>query len=107
MIDIEFVAKRMRKLRKEKGLKQVEVAKYMGIGESMYSLLEAGKRAANLNHLDLFCEYLNISLSTFFEEKEEDEVDEAATEWKIIQRLGVLSEEEKQSVLDYIDNILR
>jgi len=106
MIDAEFVAKRMKQLRKEKGFKQADVARYMGIGETMYSLLESGKRVANLNHVITFCEYMNIAVSLFFEEDEGIEPCESSTEWKIVQRLNILSEEEKQAVLEYIDDFL-
>jgi len=54
--------KRLRQLRKEKGLTQAELAKLLSIGESTVSFYESGKRQPDYETLIRLAEVFNVSV---------------------------------------------
>lgn len=89
---------RLKQLRKEKGLTQVELAKEMGVSTGTVAMWETGKRRPQFETLDKLCEYfdrnmgylLGSSDSFHTYRKTEEEIDQIA-EWCV--------EEEYEDVL--------
>lgn len=52
----------LRKLRKEKGLTQIELAKYIGISQNNYSYWENGKVKIDDKSLNKLADYFNVSV---------------------------------------------
>ena len=61
----------LRKLRKEAGLRQTDVAERLGHPPSFVSKYESGERCLDLLELEQVCEALGITLSEFVERFEE------------------------------------
>lgn len=57
---VEF-GKRLSALRKEKGLKQTEMAKLMGITDRQYQSYEYGKVNVPATTLDFFADFFNVT----------------------------------------------
>lgn len=54
-------AKRLRELRKEKGLSQVELGEYLGYGYTAISSYETGRNEPSYTDLIRICEILDVS----------------------------------------------
>ena len=78
------------------GRSQSEIAKELGLGRSMISLLENGKQIPTLETLKKVCEKINKDLSTFFTKEEED---------PILLLMGQLKEADKDSFRQVIERI--
>lgn len=57
----------LKKLRKERNLKQREVAKAIGITTSYYGMIEIGTRRPSLNLAIKISRYFNLSIEEVFE----------------------------------------
>ncbi len=57
---------RIRKLRKQRGWTQVEMAERVGIDRSFLADVERGKRNVSILNLDLMAKGLKVSLSQLF-----------------------------------------
>jgi len=57
-----MIALRLRQLREEKGVNQVEVAQHLNISRVAYSQYETGKRQMNYESLDLLAGYFCVSV---------------------------------------------
>ncbi len=66
--------------RKNKGLKQVEVCKQLGMGQSTYSYIETGRKDVNLSVLFALAEILDVSISWIIGEDPEDFTNEELLE---------------------------
>lgn len=51
----------LKELRKDKGKKQIEIAKILNISQQYYSEYEKGKREIPTRHLKTLCLYYNVS----------------------------------------------
>lgn len=58
---------KLKKLRKEKNLKQREVAKALGITTSYYGMIEIGTRRPSLNLAIKISRYFDLSVEEVFE----------------------------------------
>lgn len=52
---------RLRQLRKEKGLKQQDIADILSVNESTYGRYENGKRQLHIEDLEKLCKFYNVS----------------------------------------------
>lgn len=59
---------RLRKLRKQRGWTQLQLAEYLGINRSYISDLERGKKSAGLGTLEIIAIGFNISLSSLLDD---------------------------------------
>ncbi|MCL2105945.1 MAG: helix-turn-helix domain-containing protein [Oscillospiraceae bacterium] len=57
-----MIALRLRQLREEKGVNQVDVAQHLNISRVTYSQYETGKRQMNYESLDLLAGYFCVSV---------------------------------------------
>lgn len=63
----EYLRTLLLALRKEAGLRQIELAARLGCPQSFVSKYESGQRRLDLIELDAICEALGISLDEFIE----------------------------------------
>ena len=66
-----MIALRLRQLRAEKGVNQVDVAQHLNISRVTYSQYETGKRQMNYESLDLLAAYFGVSVDYLLGRKEE------------------------------------
>lgn len=96
---------RIRELRNERALSQERLALNAGITPAYLGLVERGKRNATVATVERVCGALNISLAEFFAPADscvvEDEVGK-----QILCQLNGLSDEEKQSFLQLVKQVL-
>ena len=55
------LARNIKEIREEKGLKQIEVAKYIGVDKSAYSKIEKGIRALAIQELQKMAQFFNMT----------------------------------------------
>ncbi len=71
-MEMEFMtifSKRLKKLRKNKGLKQQELAEILGIKRNTYSDWENGKTEPRFDNLVKLADFFNVSLDWLFGRK--------------------------------------
>lgn len=61
----KLMAKRLRELRKKKGVSQFEVAKYLGIERPTYTAYESGA-SRPVRYIDKLSEYFNVSIDYIY-----------------------------------------
>lgn len=61
------ISKKLKQIRKQKGLSQEEVQKLTGINRNNISRYENGKREPNINTLKKLAKAYNIDIIVFFE----------------------------------------
>ena len=66
-----MIALRLRQLREEKGVNQVDVAQHLNISRVAYSQYETGKRQMNYETLDMLAEYYCASVDYLLGRKED------------------------------------
>jgi len=66
-----MIALRLRQLRDEKGVNQSDVAEYLSISRTAYSLYESGKRQMNYATLDMLADYYCVSVDYLLGRKSE------------------------------------
>lgn len=59
-------SKRLRELRKERGLTQAELAKELELAKSSISMYENGKRKPSFEVLETFADFFNVNLDTLY-----------------------------------------
>lgn len=62
-----LIGKRIKQLRKLKGLSQEKFARKIAIDRTYLSKIESGKLNITIDSLDLICKGLNIALKDFFD----------------------------------------
>jgi len=61
-----MIGERIKKLRLQKGLNQVDIYTKIGLSSSYYSEIENGKKNVTIETLEKICKVLDISMSEFF-----------------------------------------
>ena len=67
-MDAAFVRERITKLRMQKGVSEYQMSYDLGHSRGYINNISSGKSLPSLAELFAICEYLNISLSDFFNE---------------------------------------
>jgi transcriptional regulator with XRE-family HTH domain len=67
----EVLASLLRKVRRELGLRQVDVARLLGEPQSFVSKFESGERRLDLPELEQICKAMGVALSDFIRRYEE------------------------------------
>lgn len=68
--ELELIAKRLKRARKEKGLTQLELSMQSGVSQNMISAVEMGKRNATFQTIIRLCRSLDIQLSDILKDIE-------------------------------------
>ena len=110
------VGARLRRLRKQHGLTQIELARQIGIQQSDLSRMEKGEYRVSLDNLFKILSVFGLSVATFFAAEETPSVvaspeptREPLTQhdMQLLQQLRALSPEARREVHDFIDFKLR
>ncbi len=109
------VGARLRKLRKQNGLTQIELARQIGIQQSDLSRMEKGEYRVSLDNLFKILSVFGLGVAEFFaaEEAPAPPPHTATAEplthedMQALQQLRALSPEARQEVRDFIDFKLR
>jgi transcriptional regulator with XRE-family HTH domain len=96
-----FVGEKVRRLRKERGMTQSELASRIGIIQSDLCRMEKGEYRVSLDTLFRILEVFGIAIGDFFEEAPGADVP-AASEAEVVDRFRRLSDEAQREVLAYI-----
>lgn len=97
---------RIKQLRNERSLSQERLALNAGITPAYLGLVERGKRNATVATVERVCGALNISLSEFFAPADSPTQVEDEVGRQILCQLNGLSDEEKQSFLQLVKQVL-
>ena len=97
---------RIRALRNERSLSQERLALNAGITPAYLGLVERGKRNATVATVERVCDAMNISLSEFFSTADSPVQGEDEVGQQILCQLNGLSDEEKQSFLQLVKQVL-
>lgn len=57
-----YIYKRLRDVREDRDIKQIEVAAYLGIEQTHYSRYERGERELPMHHFIALARFYNVSL---------------------------------------------
>ncbi len=103
------IAVNNKKIRVSKGLKQIEVANFIGVDKSAYSKIEKGLRAITIDELQKMAQLFNTTTDQIINydgqiPKEISIEDKNTTEQ--IRLIQQLEEEDKQTVFKIIDKML-
>lgn len=60
-----FDSNKLKELRKNKGVSQVEISRYVNVSRSAYSMWESGTYTPNSKNIKLLAEYFNVDSSIF------------------------------------------
>ncbi|HVS32799.1 MAG TPA: helix-turn-helix transcriptional regulator [Thermoanaerobaculia bacterium] len=92
---VELVGRKIRQLRRQRKLTQVELAQKIGIHQSDLSRMEQGEYKVGLDTLLRVLQTFDLSIGDFFEEN-----DRAQT---VVQKLNSLSVSAQKEVEDFIE----
>lgn len=107
----QLVKKKMRELRKDHKLTQLDVANKLGVTVQHYQQIESGNTPPNLRIIIKMCEVFDVHPSYFFNDDNVTVVDKDGqvviedlyiNDVMILQSTGQLSPEAKKSIMEYI-----
>ena len=96
-----FVGMKVRRLRKERGMTQSELATRIGIIQSDLCRMEKGEYKVGLDTLFKVLEVFGMNIGEFFDDRGAA-TSPAAEEAEVVERFRRLSDEARQDVVDYI-----
>ena len=62
------IGNKLKKLRKQKGWSQEQVADYLSLSQSAYARMESGESSSWANNIDKICEIFEIEIEDFFKQ---------------------------------------
>ena len=105
------IGSRLRRLRKERGLTQSDLACQIGIQQSDLSRMEKGEYRVSLDNLFKILAALEVSAAAFFAEQRGASrpapVPLSHTDMQLLQMMRELSSEAREEVHDFVDFKLR
>ncbi len=93
---VELVGKKIRRLRKERKLTQIELARRIGIQQSDLSRIERGEYRVSLDTLFRMLAEFKVSVAEFFEEPKPGNV--SPREAWMVQQFNSLDQEDQKEV---------
>ncbi len=100
---------KIKSIREDKNLKQIEVAEHIGVDKSAYSKIEKGLRSVTVDELYKMAQLFNMTIDNIinFEGNYPKEVTiEDKTAVEQMQLIQQLDEEDKQTIFKLIDKML-
>ncbi len=105
------VGARLRRLRRERGLTQSDLARQIGIQQSDLSRMEKGEYRVSLDNLFKILGALEVEVATFFADERQAPrpatVPLSHTDMQMLQMLRELSPESREEVREFVDFKLR
>lgn len=106
ILNTKEIGGRIKELRKQRGLDQLQLGQILGIGRSQVSNIELGRRNINLNQLKILADYFNVSFETLgFQSEDEIETVDLLERAKLIFLNDKVSQQEKQELYDELMRI--
>lgn len=108
------ISTKMRQLRTEKGIKQIEIADLLNISQSSYTNYENGKRRPNYEMIIKLADFYNVSLDEMFgrisgNESKKNDVKihhQSKAHRELIEKIKVLNNEDMNKVIGYVDMLI-
>jgi len=103
------LAGKIKGIREEKGLKQIEVASHIGVGKSAYSKIEKGTRAVTVEELQKMASLFDMTTDKIlnYDGKVPQEVTvEDKTTVEQMRLIQQLDDDDKQTIFKLIDKML-
>lgn len=101
-LDTKDIGKRIKELRKARGLDQLQAANIIGVSRSQWSNLENGKRNLNIQQIKQIADYFGVSLATLGVVSEEVETLELLERARALFENTSVPIEEKQELQEQI-----
>lgn len=100
---------KIKSIREDKNLKQIEVAEYVGVDKSAYSKIEKGLRSVTIEELHKMSQLFNMTIDhiiNFEGNYPKEVVIEDKTVIEQMQLIQELDEDDKQTIFKLIDKML-
>lgn len=97
---VQFVGRKIRDLRKEHKLTQMELSSRLGIQQSDLSRMEKGEYRVSLDTLFRILAEFRVSIGEFFEDVAKESI--TPRDVKLVQEFNTLPEEAQREVEDFI-----
>lgn len=101
-LDTKDIGKRIKELRKARGMDQGKLAEYMNLSRPQISNLENGRRNLNIQQIKMLADFFGVSLSTLGVESEEIETIELLERARTIFENSSIPLSEKQELQEQI-----
>lgn len=106
ILDTKEIGQRIRQLRVQRGLDQLQLSQIIGVGRSQMSNIERGHRNINLNQLKLLADYFNVSFETLgFQSEDTIDTLDLLERAKLIFMSDKVPTNEKQDLYDELMKI--
>ena len=109
--EVAAIGSRLRRLRKERGLTQAELARQIGIQQSDLSRMEKGEYRVSLDNLFKILGVFDLDLADFFGDQqstaEEEKLPLSKQDMKVLHLLRELSPEGRAEVQEFLEFKLR
>ncbi|HHV8181851.1 TPA: helix-turn-helix transcriptional regulator [Streptococcus pneumoniae] len=99
------MSNRLKKLRKEKGLTQADLAKVLNTNQSQYGKYENGKTNLSLENAQILSEYFGVSIAYLLGYEENSTVNKpnATILIELVKELSFISEKKSKLLQEYIE----
>lgn len=101
-LDTTEIGKRIKELRKARGLDQLQASQIIGVSRSQWSNLENGKRNLNIQQIKTIADYFGVTLSTLGVDSEAVETVEILERARLIFENNDIPFEDKQELQEQI-----
>ena len=103
------LADNIKAIREEKGLKQIEVATYIGVDKSAYSKIEKGQRALTVEELQKMAQLFNLTTDQILHYDGHLPTEVVIEDKSAVEQLRLLQQldnEDRQTIFKLIDTML-
>ena len=99
------MSNRLKKLRKEKGLTQSDLAKVLNTNQSQYGKYENGKTNLSIENAKILAEYFGVSIPYLlgYEENSTANKTNATISTEFVKKLSFISEKKSKLLQEYIE----
>lgn len=101
-LDTTEIGKRIKELRRARGLDQLQASQIIGVSRSQWSNLENGKRNLNIQQIKTIADYFGVTLSTLGVDTDAVETVEILERARLIFENNDIPFEEKQELQEQI-----
>ncbi|MGI5898871.1 MAG: helix-turn-helix domain-containing protein [Christensenellales bacterium] len=101
-MDYESLGRKIRNVRKQRGLTQKESAEMIGISTAFFGLIERGQRKASIETLVSICNVLNVSMDELLEDSLRLNRDQNAANYELLSENIKLLSDTVKKIQEYI-----